>query len=730
MVDRTASVSLVADVSNYVSNMSRASNSTAGLGKQAQTTGELTRGVVSKIGGSLEGLGNQVGGTVGQILSTVGSDIDKLSSKAKNLGTTLEVTGGLALAAGLGLQELGSGEKKATDQLNASIKAAGELPEAYGSAIDKVVAKNENLGISSEDTKNALAKLIPAAGSTKDALKQMQLVSDLAAKSHISLASAATQVATILGGGSGRVLKQYGIQLQTLPNQVTATATAEKGLEKAQESLAASQTKLAQLTEIDRQRGTLTVAQKIQLKNAQDAVTKATGGVTDAQTKLSAAQNINVQKTKNADTALGQLAQKLNGQASASVNNFGGQVGVLTTKTEDFVKEVAGPVGQVLTGIGPILTVAGVAVDIYRARQEVLAARAAAAATALTDEGAAAESTVVPLGDAAVATTALDGAMDFNPIVAVGSALAVLAGVVGGALLIGGTKEAKKVTDDYTSSLDQNSGAITKNTKLQLIDTLTKDGTIKKAQELGISGDILIGKILGQKKATEEYDAAVKGIQATIDKNSGAGFTDTLGLKDYNLLKAMTGAVGDQSAAVKEDTANIKEQASILDGLATKADIAKQRFDDLTSAIKKEGKANPYGEAYSGSGLVGLPAPPKVGKGHANGGIIGGVASSRDNILTPMATGEGVATAAAMSISSNRSILAAMNAGKSVASTMAAPVYLSAPGSSGGDTYIMQITVPVSAGLVSDKAALAKEITDVIQVGVKAGRVSQNWTKQ
>ncbi|MCU1470816.1 MAG: hypothetical protein JWQ39_1965 [Glaciihabitans sp.] len=49
--------------------------------------------------------------------------------------------------------------------------------------------------------------------------------------------------------------------------------------------------------------------------------------------------------------------------------------------------------------------------------------------------------------------------------------------------------------------------------------------------------------------------------------------------------------------------------------------------------------------------------------GATNGGIIPGPPSSKDNIIMPMATGEGVATADAMLSTANRAALNYMNAG-------------------------------------------------------------------
>lgn len=328
MPERTVSVSLVADVSNYIAGMQRASASTTALGKNAQTTGDLTRGFVSKIGGSISSLGNQVGGEVGQLLSVVGNNIEKVSSKAARLSTALEVGGGAAVAAGLGLEKLGSGAVQATEQLNATIVASGDSVSDYSKRVEEAVGTNENLGHSAEDTKQALTTLVPAAGSTSAALDKMQVVANLAAVKHESLGEAAVAVARILNGSGSRTLSVYGIHMDGL--------------------------------------GT---------------------------------------KTQQGTRALDELNKKLSGQSAAAVNNFSGQVGIATTHVEDFVKEAAGPAGQVLIGLGVTASGAGVVIDLLRLRTEraaaaqlLLNAAAAESVAPLEAEAAAAEAASVSMG--------------------------------------------------------------------------------------------------------------------------------------------------------------------------------------------------------------------------------------------------------------------------------------------------------------------------------------------
>jgi hypothetical protein len=94
-------------------------------------------------------------------------------------------------------------------------------------------------------------------------------------------------------------------------------------------------------------------------------------------------------KTEQAQRALVELSKKLDGQASSSVQNFGSQVDVAKTKVSDWVDEIAGPVGNVLTTVGTIVGITGGAFDIYGAIQEHLVAKEIAATAAIDAESAA-----------------------------------------------------------------------------------------------------------------------------------------------------------------------------------------------------------------------------------------------------------------------------------------------------------------------------------------------------
>lgn len=581
MPERTVSVSIVADMSNYLAGMSRAGSATTGLGKTAQTTGDLTRGVFSKLGGSLSSFGNQVGGTVGVVLSQVGSDIDKIASKSAHLSTALEVGGGAAVAAGLGLQQLGSGSVQATDQLNAAIGATGESVSDYQSKIDAAVSSGENFNHTEEDTKAALTALIPAAGSTQKALDFMQVTTDLAAAKHESLATAATAVARVLGGNGSRTLAVYGIHMDGI--------------------------------------GT---------------------------------------KTQQGTKALAELDDKLNGQATASVQNFGAQVGVVTTKVGDFIKNAAGPAGQILTGFGVAATGAGVVLDIYRshqvavkAAQDALNASTAAAVAPLEGDAAA----TVAAGDAAETATpqiaglaaaedgaATSGAAASGGLAAIGAAAGPVAvGVAGLAAELVGIKAASGGIEDllgqtktlaqYTAAADVSAGSLAKTLGgsaqwgSSFKDFVSQTGNFSFDTARNISNTPVLGAItptpavVGEANKADMALAALSGKQlATVYQGlatqaqaagAGAGYMADTFPKATAALAAQSDAAGTdgdkttvlaasfnaaalKAADLKSTTGELEKSLAAYGGTAQTAESATEGYYSALDAANKSVKDN------------------------------------------------------------------------------------------------------------------------------------------
>lgn len=150
---------------------------------------------------------DQVGAASDRALKATESNVGKIGSSLTKLGAGGVGVGGL-------LTQIASGDEQAAGQLKAAISSAGQVYDDFSSRIDKTVQQQVRFGHTDEEVKDSLATLVGSFGDTNKALDEMQLVTDLAARKHISLASAAEMVAKA-HGGSARLFKEFGIQVQT-----------------------------------------------------------------------------------------------------------------------------------------------------------------------------------------------------------------------------------------------------------------------------------------------------------------------------------------------------------------------------------------------------------------------------------------------------------------------------------------------------------------------------------
>jgi len=482
--------------------------------------------VTARIGGAFQKVGGIIGGEFGNVISGVGTGLDELGQKAQHLSTLLTVGGGVALTAGIGLQQFGSGATQATDQLNAAITATGAASTDYTERIDKAVKKNENLDHSAVDTKQALQVLTQATGDTGKALNLMGIVTDLAAAKHISLSDAALLVNRVLGGSGARTLVQFGIHMDGV--------------------------------------GT---------------------------------------KTEQGKRALDELAKKLDGQAKASVNNFGSQVDIVKTKVKDFAEEIAGPVGGGLTALGGIATATGLVLDIYKAKQTAAAA-ATLAASAATDAAA------VSTAGLATETVALDGAMDANPIGIVAGAIGAFAAVAGG-LALGSTHDLTKATSDYAAALSGVNGELEKNVENVARKALLDDGALAAANKLGISGKLVVDAALGNAAAQKELNKETAAATAKLDAQKAS--LDTAGMSGNQAKSALLDLAKQQAAtreAIQAVNGSVDDQSTALKNARKNADLYNASLQttidrgNAASAGRYAGQATAYSHHAGGGDIM------------------------------------------------------------------------------------------------------------------------------
>lgn len=139
---------------------------------------------------------------------------DDAGKHGEHMGAKMVAAGALVTGVGAELEHLSGPIEQSRKQLEAGFAAAGVNFEDYKGKVESAEGKMRDFGHSMSDTDNALNTMTIAFGDPQKALDNMQLVADIAAKKHISLADAAGIVAKA-HGGSAKVFKEFGIQVKT-----------------------------------------------------------------------------------------------------------------------------------------------------------------------------------------------------------------------------------------------------------------------------------------------------------------------------------------------------------------------------------------------------------------------------------------------------------------------------------------------------------------------------------
>jgi hypothetical protein len=300
----------------------------------------------------------------------------------------------------------------------------------------------------------------------------------------------------------------------------------------------------------------LAAAKHISLEAAAAAVGKAHGGAGKLFKEFGVVVAKNADGTKDYDGALTALSGKLAGQASASMDSFGGKV----RQAQAWLENQASALAE---KYGPAVTIAGGAVTALGSVMQVLAARSAAAALATSASTTAVEGSTLAMKGATVASRGM--ALAAGPV---GLALTGLVLVAG--MFAKTQADASARADGLRDSLDQTTGAITDQTKQLVALQLQQDGTFKLGLSLGVSQKTLTDAALGNADAVDVLKGKLAAQNAIVDAS-----TKATGFQADQFGRA-AGTSDAFSTATEKSTAGAKAQA---DGLA-----ALLRIIDPTSA--------------------------------------------------------------------------------------------------------------------------------------------------
>src|SRR4051812_33011677 len=207
-----------------------ASKTAHGVAHEAQTS-------ASKVGAAFGRMGQVIGGEVGEVLDKVGEGLAQIGEHSKKMSAGLLVGGSALTGVGAALQMIGSKDKQAQDQLRQAIENTGQSYADYREEIEKTIKKQENYGHSAVDSQRAMQVLTQATNDPKKAIEDMGIVANVAAAKHQNLSDTALQLAKVYGG-SGRILKEFGITMDSTKQAASALNSAERQHSQAQDQYA------------------------------------------------------------------------------------------------------------------------------------------------------------------------------------------------------------------------------------------------------------------------------------------------------------------------------------------------------------------------------------------------------------------------------------------------------------------------------------------------------------
>jgi hypothetical protein len=235
--------------------------------------------------------------------------------------------------------------------------------------------------------------------------------------------------------------------------------------------------------------------------------------------------------------------------------------------------------------------------DTFKGKVEAVRGPAIRGGLAIAGLGIAASGAADKIGLTNTATLALTGSL--------GGPWGAAAGAAVGLLLDMNDKSAhfKVNMDDLTATLDQNTGAITKNTQAYVAQQLQQQGILDDAQRLGLNLEDVTKAALGNADAYGRVAAAMrsKGQLDNDQANAAIRLRDAMLGMSSALGDAKNGvgqlnlAVGDTAPkfkAAKSAAQLFREEIDRVNGVLTKRSTLRdyqQALDDFTTSVKKNG---------------------------------------------------------------------------------------------------------------------------------------------
>jgi chemotaxis protein histidine kinase CheA len=187
--------------------------------------------------GSLEGLLGPLGPLLDHFHAGTTAGLSRSQRGLQTMGAAATAVGGLVVVASNRLEA-------AQAQLKTAVQNAGRAWDDHAGKLHKAAEDQARYGHTTTDATKALTTLTAAFNDPERAIREMSLVADEAARSHLSLADAAQKVASVAGGNL-KTLRQYGINIKDITDPVKELAAARQAQAAAATAVAQAEQQLA-----------------------------------------------------------------------------------------------------------------------------------------------------------------------------------------------------------------------------------------------------------------------------------------------------------------------------------------------------------------------------------------------------------------------------------------------------------------------------------------------------
>lgn len=586
MAEKTVKVTLVAVAQPYVQGMKQASDETSKLGRNIDQTGDKTGKFGSKVGAARTALAG---------LAAAGAAVAATSLVAF-LSDAVSAAGDLE-------------------------QSVGGVNSVFGESADEIHAFGENSAEAVGLSRNSFNELITVTG----ALLKNKGMEDFAARS-LDLVEIGADLSATFGGtakeavealnaamrGESDPIERYGISLNQTAVNAELAAKGLSGLEGEAKAQAEAQARLDIITR--------------QSADALGAFARETNTLQGQQQRLSA-------EWEDAKAALGQAFLPMMTNA-VSLMREGVEVGLAIAAAFDDIPTpvlaAAGALGAVHILGGPLGRFGGTVSTTMRSAGEALGYARQAAERAGGGFSGAAAGLKTFTGQSSLTSAAMGGLQK------AGSGLLGVFGGPWGAAFVGASvvigkfisdqREAKQQVDELRDSLDQQTGAITDNTRETQIKNLADAGWLDKYAQWGgdvrdvtlaLEGDTAArermnevtqrvaesegawqrswvdGKYLSRTQQTEEFNYVLEQQVARTDEareslllqNEALSMTSDETLEASTNAMALVSGLGDVAAVANDTTPSLEALTAQQDAMAETAEFAAEMHQDLVDSM-------------------------------------------------------------------------------------------------------------------------------------------------